>query len=82
MDHYSFSYENTYMKPHPSLFVRALMAMKGDIAETLMIGDSEESDIIGAKAIGLATCLYDPKKRTQNHTADFCIKHFQEIADL
>ena len=63
MDHYSFSYENTYMKP-------------------LLIGDSEESDIIGAKAIGLATCLYDPKKRAQNHTADFCIKHFQEIADL
>lgn len=81
IDCYSFSYENTSMKPHASLFVRALMAMNADISETLMAGDSETSDIIGAQTVGLATCLYDPYMRFPSTTADFAIRHFQELTD-
>ena len=42
IDNYTFSYENTYMKPHSSVFLRALMPLNAKISETLMVGDNEK----------------------------------------
>ena len=44
IDSYSFSYENTYMKPHPSIFVRAMMSLQAKMSETIMVGDNEYVD--------------------------------------
>lgn len=82
IDNYTFSYENTYMKPHSSIFLRALMPLNAKISETLMVGDNEKVDIIGAKAVGLKTCLYDKDKKYKQHQADFYINNFMEIIDL
>ncbi|MGP1577578.1 MAG: HAD family hydrolase [Treponema sp.] len=81
IDTYTFSYENTYMKPHPSIFLRSLMALDAKISETVMVGDNEEADIKGAKAIGLKTCLYDKNKRYKQHHADYSITNFMDIID-
>ena len=81
VDNYTFSYENTYMKPNSSIFLRALLSLNAKISETLMVGDDEKVDIIGAKAVGLKTCLYDKNKKYKQHQADFYINNFMEIID-
>ena len=81
IDNYTFSYENTYMKPNSSIFLRALLSLNAKISETLMVGDNEKVDIIGAKAVGLKTCLYDKNKKYKQHQADFYINNFMELID-
>lgn len=76
IDSYSFSYENTYMKPHPSLFVKAMMSLNAALSETLMVGDNEEVDIVPAHTMGIKTCLYDKRKKYKNSRADFYIDNF------
>ena len=82
VDNYIFSYENTYMKPHSSIFLRALMPLDAKISETLMVGDNEKVDVIGAKAVGLKSCFYDKDKKYKQYQADFYINNFMELIDL
>lgn len=44
-------------KPDPKPFLVALEKAQGDIATTLVIGDSEAKDIAGAEALGISTIL-------------------------
>ncbi|HJU47314.1 MAG TPA: HAD family hydrolase [Gaiellaceae bacterium] len=46
-------------KPHPSIFEAALAALGTTPAETAMVGDSEEDDIDGARALGMRAVLVD-----------------------
>ena len=42
-------------KPESAIYVAALEAMKADTSSTAMIGDRLETDILGAKRLGIAT---------------------------
>ncbi len=46
-------------KPHPSIFEAALEALRVGAAEAAMVGDSEEDDIAGARALGMTAILLD-----------------------
>jgi len=46
-------------KPHPGIFNQALEKSKALARESLMIGDSYEADILGAKNAGLKTVFFD-----------------------
>lgn len=46
-------------KPAPLLFHAALAALQVEPADALMIGDNLDTDIVGAQAIGVPTCLVD-----------------------
>lgn len=46
-------------KPHPSIFEAALAAIGVAPQEAAMIGDSEEDDIAGARALGMTAILVD-----------------------
>ena len=46
-------------KPHPSIFVAALTALGASPAEAVMVGDSYEDDIEGARALGMRAILLD-----------------------
>ena len=48
------------LKPWPQLFHFALSATQSQLGESLMIGDSWESDIAGAHGVGMAQVYYDP----------------------
>jgi HAD superfamily hydrolase (TIGR01549 family) len=48
-----FAGHETPGKPHPEPFRRALDAVGAGPAETLFVGDSLESDIVGARAVGM-----------------------------
>ena len=47
------------VKPHASIFVAALEALDVSSAETVMVGDSYEDDIEGARALGIRAILLD-----------------------
>jgi putative hydrolase of the HAD superfamily len=46
-------------KPHPSIFVAALRALGLSADEAVMVGDSFEDDIEGARALGMRAILLD-----------------------
>lgn len=52
------SEECGHEKPHPSMFMTILDKLKVMPRDALMIGDSLEKDIIGAKECGMNVCLY------------------------
>jgi HAD superfamily hydrolase (TIGR01549 family) len=47
------------IKPHASIFVAALQLLAVEPAETVMVGDSYEDDIEGARALGIRAILLD-----------------------
>ena len=47
------SIEHGYMKPHPSIFETALRAAEVEPAAAVMVGDSFEHDVEGARRLGM-----------------------------
>jgi len=52
------------VKPHPTIFQNALDQLGVDAAEAVMVGDSLEEDVEGARALGMRAVLID---RTDRH---------------
>lgn len=48
-----------YTKPHSKIFEEALRIAKVDKAEAIMLGDSWDADIVGAKKAGIDQIWYD-----------------------
>jgi HAD superfamily hydrolase (TIGR01549 family) len=53
------SFTHGRIKPHPSIFETALEALGIDAAEAVMVGDSYEDDIRGARNLGIRAILVD-----------------------
>lgn len=68
-------------KPNPLIFKLALDKAKAEPHKSLMIGDSLEADILGAKAAGLHT-LHFNAHREEEHTHAPIIYDLQEIKSL
>jgi putative hydrolase of the HAD superfamily len=47
------------IKPHPSIFETALAALEIEPGEAVMVGDSYEDDVQGARALGMRAILVD-----------------------
>ncbi len=70
------------VKPDPDLFRYASSCLAVDPSETVMVGDRYERDILGAKAAGMSTILFDPDGRfTQGDgpPPDLIVRSFDEI---
>ena len=52
-----------YVKPHPTIFQAALQQLGVEPAETVMVGDSLEEDVEGARALGMRAILLDRQDR-------------------
>lgn len=52
-----------YVKPHPTIFQSALQQLGVQPAEAVMVGDSLEEDVEGARALGLRAILMDREDR-------------------
>jgi HAD superfamily hydrolase (TIGR01662 family) len=50
-------------KPHASIFEKALTALEVSALEAVMVGDSLEDDIAGARALGMRAILLDRDER-------------------
>ncbi len=50
--------------------------------EVLVLGDDPESEIAAAKALGIATVLYDKTDTFSKKEADYKISHFSQLKDI
>ena len=72
------SQNSGYKKPDPRIFEYALKKVGAVAAECLMIGDSFQSDIVGATRAGIDAVFFNPDQRNQ----EISIKPKYEIRDL
>jgi putative hydrolase of the HAD superfamily len=52
-----------YVKPHPTIFQSALQQLGVEPAQAVMVGDSLEEDVAGARALGMRAILMDREGR-------------------
>lgn len=70
-------------KPDKVFFEKCLDIMNCTYDEVIMIGDSLNADICGAKNVGIKTCLYSPNEDITSHNcADYIVKHLSEIKNI
>jgi len=65
-------------KPNPEIFNHALSIAKSKVETSVMIGDSFEADILGAKNIGMDVIFFD----INNLNLDQSIKSVDNLRDL
>jgi len=56
-DSLAFSDEVGFRKPHPEIFLKALRDLAVQPWEALHVGDTPAADVVGAKRVGMRTCL-------------------------
>ncbi len=82
---YFISEKLGYSKPDRRFFDAAFATLPCfDKNEAIVVGDSLQSDILGAKNAGLKSCLYNPKSK-ENKTGiipDYQIKNLSELPGL
>lgn len=70
-------------KPHPDIFTYALKNTNSRRVETLMIGDSWEADIVGARNSRIAQLWFNPAGLpAQGFQPTYTVKTLQEIKEL
>jgi putative hydrolase of the HAD superfamily len=76
--------DHGFGKPNPLLFQKASEELGVSISQCVMIGNSLENDIAGARAAGMRSIwirLCDPST-TENISSDFIIGDLRELPSL
>jgi FMN phosphatase YigB (HAD superfamily) len=60
----TFSNEFGYLKPDPRIFEHTLERLQVDASESLHVGDLEDADVAGARAVGMYAARYAPNGET------------------
>lgn len=69
-------------KPSPMFFETVFDSIKEfNRDETIILGDSLSSDILGGKGVGIKTCLYNPRKN-ENGVSDYEIDDLSKFLPL
>ena len=68
-------------KPDPEGFVYLMEKYKIDRSTALVVGD-REYEILGGKAVGIKTCLYNTNNISFTHTPDFCIGSLKDLVNI
>lgn len=69
-------------KPHPPLFLEALRRARVEPAQALHVGDQVESDIVGARGVGIHPVLMDRFGHLQAPEGVPVVRSVPEVADL
>lgn len=81
-----FSDEAGYSKPDPRVYHQALDATDSTIEKSWHIGDRMDTDITGAKEIGMQAVLFTNfvqyDEGQYNHQPDHICKNWEEVANL
>lgn len=77
------SQEVNLEKPAPEMFYLALDSCGIEPGEAMMVGDSYEADVKGAKAVGMKACWVNPDcKEPPGADYDFMIKDISELPGI
>ncbi|WP_338812153.1 YjjG family noncanonical pyrimidine nucleotidase [Bernardetia sp. Wsw4-3y2] len=72
-----------FTKPNPIIFNHALAISNATPQNSIMIGDSFDADILGARSLGMKTIFYNPLKKTPQHSvASYDIACWREIEGI
>ena len=71
-----------YQKPDRRIFEHALKQSGSTIRQTIMIGDSHNTDILGAKSMGLDHVWYNPDKMEHTYDVMHEIHSLLELKEL
>jgi len=69
------------LKPQPTLFQRALTTLKIEPNQALYVGDRPDTDVEGARALGMRSCLVRRWGRTAPQ-ADLVVSRLSELVRL
>ena len=80
----TFSDETGYNKPHKVMFKTALKSLGGKPSEAVHIGDLLETDVAGAKSIGMKIVWLnrDGSVNKSHHEPDFEISKLHDLLDV
>ncbi len=85
IEHYFTTVTNSEMagvkKPNPKIFEFALQLAKAEKSNSLMVGDSLEADMEGAKNIGLDALFFNENKTEEPHSFPQ-IYHLSELKNI
>ena len=72
------------LKPDKRIFEYALQLNNAMASETIMIGDSYESDIVGAQNAGMDQIYFNPhtEVKENNKPATYWVKSLDKIFDI
>ncbi len=86
---YSFSDETGVAKPNPKAYFKILNELNTNTENALHIGDNENTDIIGAKSIGMKAIRFDKfksnnfmKTNSYNTIADYRCNSWAQISSI
>ncbi|RMF06963.1 TIGR02253 family HAD-type hydrolase [Candidatus Woesearchaeota archaeon] len=76
--------DTKHFKPHPATFKLVLKRLGLPPQEVLMVGDWPERDILGAKKVGMLTCLasYGCVKPSKRVKPDWSINSIEELINI
>ncbi|MBW8050171.1 MAG: noncanonical pyrimidine nucleotidase, YjjG family [Cytophagales bacterium] len=66
-------------KPDKKIFEYALQKADAIAKECIMIGDDHETDILGAKGVGIKQIFFNPEVRINNYNPTYEIKDLSEL---
>jgi HAD superfamily hydrolase (TIGR01509 family) len=82
-NHFFSSKELGHKKPDPEFFRAIIQKLGTNASQAVMIGNLYEKDIIGAKAAGLQTILFDEKMQSQDFPdADILIHNMGKLIQI
>lgn len=70
-----YCYDQGWVKPEPAPFLAAIEALKMKPSEVVYVGDREDVDVEGAKAVGMRAILVG----SQSEIADACCRDIYEV---
>lgn len=78
-----FTSENAgFQKPHPGIFAYCLNSVNAKKADSIMIGDDPEADILGAKNFGLDQVYFNPGKKHSEENPTYEIEHLKQLLEI
>jgi len=69
-------------KPHPSIFHHALNLAGATAENSIMIGDSIEADLMGAKGVNMDQIYFNPNGFKHKHLFTFEVKNIIELEQI
>ena len=69
-------------KPGKEIFEFAMKVSKAQQQNSLMIGDNIQTDILGAKGVGIGQVYYNPEKVAHTEELTFEISHLSELKSI
>jgi len=71
-----------HQKPEKEIFIHAMQVTGASVAESLMIGDNMQTDIAGARAVGMDQVFFNPHRLKTREKATYEITHLAELKNI